>query len=135
MSHDPTVAVVDLLDGDSALGLTPGTNLFEGSVLPAVGGAPANSVFVLASSGPEPVRVMGQSREIRFPIVQITVRWMPQGTGRVKAKAIMDSLQGQSIASYMDLKLSGSEPFSLGQDQEGNYQWLISLLLTYEETA
>lgn len=121
----------DAIDGDSSLGLTSGTNLFASQIRAASAQIPKDCVFVIGESGPEPIRSMGQSEEVRIAFTQIVVRWSKFAAGSTTARAIMDSLQGSSISGYLDLVALQSEPTVLGEDSEGLHLWSISYQLVY----
>lgn len=119
----------------AGLGFTRGTNIFPGPVKGPDSRFPKSCVFCVPAPGAEPQRVMGQSVEVRYTIINVTYRAAKFAAGDAKARAIQNALQGAVISGYMDIKALQSSPAAIGQDGEGNYLWSMGFQLTFEETA
>lgn len=129
---DPVSDFVDYLDGDSTLGLTKGTDLFEGP-LRAVGDyVQRNAVFVHSIGGPEPQRVMTQTSEIQRVVLSVTTRWDRYSAGNTKAQAVQNALQGASISGYLDVRSTESLPTLIGQDAQANSLFMSMFELVRE---
>lgn len=130
---DPVSDLVDYLDGDSALGLVKGTDLFQGPMRGVSDDVGRDAVFISAIGGPAPQRFMGQEREFRRVLLTVRVRWGKFAGGHAKSQAIQNTLQGASISGYLDVKSSESFPTYIGQDESGNHIFLSNYELAYEE--
>jgi hypothetical protein len=134
LTHNPAKDVRTILNDDSALGLTTGTDLFLGPSRAVGAQVPADAVFVFGNSGIPPLRSMGEVAEIRRPLVNIRVRWSSFGPGDTKIRAIMNLLQAEPIATYLSkVLLTESEPLPLGQDAQGNHMWSLGCEVIYRE--
>lgn len=135
MSTNPVADLVDFLDADSSIGLTKGTDLFQGTMRGVSDDVPRNAVFVYSEGGVDPQRFMTQVTEIRYTLIAVRTRWSKFAGGNAKAQAIQNALQGASISGYMDIVASESLPTSLGQDESGNHLFLSVFRMTFERTA
>lgn len=134
MTHNPAKDIRDLLDGDSALGLTTGTDLFLGQQRAIGAQIPADAVFVAGNSGLPPIRTMGETEEIRRALVTVRVRWSSFGAGDQKVRDIMNFLQAEPILTYLsNVLLTESEPLPLGEDDQGNHMWSFGCEVVYRE--
>ncbi len=134
MTHNPALDVATLLDGDSGLALTLGTDLFCSTQRAISAQVPTNAVFVFGNSGITPLKSMGEVAEIRRPLINIRVRWASFGGGDTKVRAIMNLLQAGVIATYLSkVWLTESEPLPLGEDDLGNHLWSLGCMIVYRE--
>lgn len=117
----------------AGLSLTKGTNLFVSHPRDASNQIPKNAVFITGSSGPSPQRVMGRSLEIRWPTIQVRVRWSTFSGGDTKARAIFDNLRNASISGYLDVAAINSEPDPVLQDDVGLHYWGMFFSMPYIE--
>ncbi len=132
-----TVPATDVATELAAAGisLTLGTNLFTGPIRDVSASVPKNSVFVKGLPGGLPERTMGESDELRSPLVSVQVRWTTFGDGDTKVRQIQEALQAVSISGYLDVAAQQSEPLVLPQDNEGLHQWSMIFLLKYLDAA
>lgn len=135
MTHNPARSLMNSLDGDSALGLTKGTNLFYGTIRSTSSFVSKNAVFLLGAAGPPPLRSMQQVDEIRTAFINIQVRWNKFSTGDQKVRDIMNFVQALSVATFIDVRNSQSEPSFIGEEGEGNFLWSLGVEMTYIEIA
>jgi len=134
VTHDPIDAMLTQITG-AGLGFTRGTDAFRGPPRGPSSKFPVQSLFINLEPGAPPQRFMGQSEEIRNPIVSVRIRWTKFAPGHSKSKDVQNSLQADSISGYLDLSALGSAPTYLGEDNEGHHHWLIQFSLVFEETA
>lgn len=132
MSKNPPLDVANFIAG-AGLGLILGSNLFLGYLRAESSMIPSNAVFVSGGSARPPSRVMGESSEIRYPLVNVRVRWTRFEEGDVKARGIFDALRAANVAGYLDLSSIQSEPLPLSLSTEAKNFWFMSFLLAYSE--
>jgi len=132
MAKNPPLDVATFLSG-KGIGLTLGTNLFVGTLRAESSLIPSDVVFVSGGSSQSPSRVMGQSFEIRYPLVNVRVRWTRFEEGDAKARLIFDSLRAASISGYLDVAAVQSEPLLLSVSTEAKHFWFMSFVLPYQE--
>ncbi len=132
MTHTPAQAIATEI-GTQVGALTLGTNLFHSTVRAPDVLVPKDCVFAWNGGGVPPLRTMGEPDEIRSAIVMVGVRDSKYADGNSLAILIMNSLQAQSIATYLDLELVNSSPRSLGQDADGLHHFGMEFILTYQE--
>lgn len=121
----------------SGISLTQGTNLFTGPIreVSSVGNVPKDAVFVKGLPGGLPERTMGQEDEIRSPLVTIQVRNTGFNDGDTGARDIQEVMQGVEINGYLDIDAQQSEPFYIGQDNEGLHMWSLIYRLKYIDNS
>lgn len=78
---------------------------------------------------------MGESFEIRYPLVNVRVRWARFEEGSVKVREIFNALRAASILGYLDVSSIQSEPLLLSASTEAKNFWFMSFLLVYQEGA
>jgi len=135
MTFDPPLAIANMLDADSGLELTLGTNLFASMVRAASSTIPINAVFVYGAPGTPVLRVMGDGSEIRRPVVLVRVRWGSFVPGLAKMRAIQDFLVGNRPSGYLDIYTLQSEPDNLGSDSLGYHMWSLGVSVAYNNVA
>ncbi len=128
----PANDIATELDG-AGISLTLGTNLFTGPFreVSAITGVPKDSVFVKGLPGGIPERTMGQSDEIRSPLVSVQVRNTSFNSGDTKVRDIQETLTAVVISGYLDIATQQSEPLYIGQDNEGLHMWSMIYSLKY----
>jgi len=126
----PANDVATELNG-AGISLTLGTNLFTGPLREVSSFTPKNSVFVKGLPGGIPERTMGQSDEIRSPLVSVQVRNTSFNGGDTKVRDIQETLAGVTISGYLDVEAQQSEPLYIGQDNEGLHMWSMIYSLKY----
>ena len=126
----PATDVATELAG-AGIGLTLGTNLFMGPMRDASASVPKNAVFVKGLPGGLPQRTMGESDEIRSPLVSVNVRWTTFDAGDTKIRQVQEALQAATISGYIDVVAQQSEPLVLGQDNEGLHLFMMIFSLKY----
>ncbi len=126
----PATDVATELAG-AGIGLTLGTNLFMGPMRDASASVPKNVVFVKGLPGGLPQRTMGESDEIRSPLVSVNVRWTTFDAGDTKIRQVQEALQAATISGYIDVVAQQSEPLVLGQDNEGLHLFMMIFSLKY----
>ena len=121
---------------DAATAYTEDTDLFRGPVLPpgVVGGShpiPQKAVFVRFASGSPPVVHRSSSVEEKEWLVDIIVRGEPltYGTTRTSAQAILDAVNDNPPANYVDAKTMTSHPQWIDRDDAGSDYFLITVRL------
>jgi len=134
MSKNPPLDVANFLAG-AGLGLTLGTNLFIGFMRAESSLIASDAVFVSGGSARSPSRTMGESFEIRYPLVNVRVRWARFEEGSVKVREIFNALRAASILGYLDVSSIQSEPLLLSASTEAKNFWFMSFLLVYQEGA
>ncbi len=132
--RNPPKDIVAHLDA-AAIGLTKGTDLFASRPRTETSNIPANSVFIYGLPGAAPTRVMGQVEEILAPVVMILVRNRSYSTGDALGRTIRDTLQAASVSPYLDVVAQSSEVESIGQDNDGNHQFMLGFEVAYIEAA
>ena len=133
---NPALDIATELDGNSAVGLTIGTDLFVGQQRDVSSQTPKNSVFIFGNSGVPPIRSMGEVEEIRRVLINIRVRWSSFEDGDTKIRVIMNFLQALEISGYISsVMLTESEPLILGQDGQGLHMWSLGAEIVYREVA
>jgi len=120
---------------DAGIGFTKGVNIFTGSLRAAKGVIPVNAAFVNGVDGLPPIRSMGEVEEILTSVVSITLRWGTSGGGDSLMRTVRDTVQGASITGYLDVLAQGSEPIPLGEDADGNHQFMAMVEMTYIQAA
>ena len=126
----PATDVATELAG-AGIGLTLGTNLFMGQIRNVSASVPKNAVFVKGLPGGLPQRTMGESDEIRSPLVSVNVRWTTFDGGDTKIRQVQEALQAATISGYIDVVAQQSEPLVLGQDNEGLHLFMMIFSLKY----
>lgn len=132
--RNPAQDTVDHLAG-AGLGLTKGTDLFASMPRAQTNNIPANSVFVYGLPGGAPTRAMGEVEEILVPVVMVVVRHRSYSTGDALGRSIRDSMQAADISPYLDVVAQSSELEPIGQDNDGNHQFMLGFELSYVEAA
>lgn len=132
---NPVSDLVNTLDGDSALGLTKGTDLWQGPSRGPNDNIPIDSVFVYSDGGLDPQRFMGQVSEIREALLIVRTRSHKFTVGNLRAQAIQNTLQGAVISGYLDIVATESLPVSLGVDENGNHLFMSIFKMVFEEVA
>jgi len=127
---DPAMDVANYLE-NQGIG-TVNTDIFIGHIRPASQHVPVNSIFVQNTGGRPPQRFLRTKTEIRYPSVQVLVRWSSYEAGQAKAEAIYDALESASISGYLDIVADQSAPLYLGLDENNNYGWSLNFTLTYQ---
>jgi len=130
----PATDVATELAG-AGIGLTLGTNLFTGGIRDVRTGIPKNAVFVKGLPGGLPQRTMGESDEIRSPLVSVNVRWTNFDGGDTKIRQVQEALQAAAISGYIDVVAQQSEPLVLGQDNEGLHLFMMVFSLKYIDAS
>lgn len=115
----------------AGISLTLGTNIFTGPLREVSDSIPKNAVFVKGLPGGLPERTMGQINELRSPLVSVQTRWTTFNGGDTKVRAIQEALHAVAINGYLDVVAQQSEPFYLGQDNEGLHLWSMIYSLKY----
>jgi len=110
---------------------TVGANIFVSPVRPVSQYVPVNSIFVLETGGYPPQRVHSNRSELRYPSIQIIVRWNDFANGYTKAQAIYDVLRAPHIPGYWDVLPDQSGSIYLGQDENSNYLWSLNFTAKY----
>lgn len=119
----------------SGIGLTIGTNLFQGSPLQVQTGMPSQSVFCELLGGygtPQrylqgPYNEAGVGVQAREPRVHITVRSNPhdyQG-GQTLARNVRDSLHDVPISGYDAVRIEQQEALFVYQTNNGEFVWTM----------
>lgn len=111
------------------------SNVFIGLLRGVGTSVPANSLFIAGDAGNVPSRFMGQVTEVRHPVVHIRIRWGTFGGGDTIIRVLQDFLQAVTIAGYLDVVAMQSEPVPLGSDNSGNFLWIMSYRMVYEDAA
>ncbi len=133
---NPVNALRDLIDGDSSLAFTKGTDLFTGPLRPiADSKLPVNALFVLGRPSVIPLRVMGEVNEIRTLGVELILRYNEYNPGRLKAIDIMNCLLGQTPTGFLDTYTIQSEPLHSGPDNANYHKFNIVYMMVYEQAA
>jgi hypothetical protein len=139
MSADPGGDVRTALNG-AGIGLTAGTNLFDGPEQPYGTGVPHAATFVLPTGGPAPRPFIGMSVELRHPYVQVTSRSDPDdyNGGEAQARAIRDALHRQVVArgvggDYTECIALQDAPNYLGMDRHRRHRWTNNFQLWHRE--
>lgn len=136
---DPAFEVASFLS-NAGLNLDIGNSLFISTIRDL--GNPNliadTCVFVYARSGRIPTRSMGGIFEIRYPVVNITVRSKIYADGRKLAIDIMNTLRNATTSGLnplpaLDIESLQSEPDASGQDNEGRFLWNMSFVVKYQE--
>lgn len=115
----------------AGLGLTTGTNLFTGLPRAISDDTPVNAVFVYGLDGVPPYRLMGEPDEVLTAVVNVTVRWGTYGAGDTKIRDIRDQIQAATVSGYLDVVAQTPEPVQLGQDDDGNHSFMITVEMTH----
>jgi len=113
------------LNGD--LGLTKGTNLFEGAVTDLKNIIPDFSIFCRGIGGPAADRVFQLAYEITKAQISIYVRSNinERTIARSKMQCIYDYLKSEIPDNYLDCRCLQSQPQELGRDDKG--RWLFTM--------
>ena len=130
----PATDVATELAG-AGIGLTLGTNLFMGPMRDASASVPKNAVFVKGLPGGLPQRTMGESDEIRSPLVSVNVRWTTFDAGDTKIRQVQEALQAATISGYIDVVAQQSEPLVLPPDNEGLHMFMMIFSLKYIDAS
>ena len=131
---NPSVDIAASIVGGGLAGITAG-NTLSGLIRDANDYVPINALFIGGDAGPQPLRVMGEDKEIRTAIVHIRVRWNSFGPGDGKVRLLQEFLQKVAIAGYLDVTAMQSEPVPLGSDGNGNFLWIMSYMMVYEDAS
>lgn len=139
MSADPGGDIRAVLTA-AGIGLTEGTNLFDGPEQPESTGMPHAAAFVLPYGGAPTVAFLGGTTEERFPLVQILYRSDPDdyNGGEETARDIRDAIHHVSIAravggTYTDCTVQSSAPLYIGIDEHRRHRWTINAELWHRE--
>ncbi len=119
----------------AGIGLTTGTNIFTGSMRAAKGSVPVDAAFVTGIDGVPPVRSMQETEEILTVVISVILRWGTFAGGDTKMRDIRDNIQSATISGYLDVVAQSSEPISLGEDADGNHQFMLAAEMTYIQVA
>lgn len=127
--------VTDLVNflSTNVVGITSGTNLFQGPPRGPNNRFPGRSVFVTGLGGAEAARVMQEVSETRFAVLNVLTRWRGFAAGNTLTRLIQDTLQAADISGYLDVVALQSEPTFIGEDAENNFLWSMGYQLVYEE--
>jgi len=117
----------DMLEAESSLSLTFGTNLFIGKE-PTT---PTNSVTIFDTPGANPMLTVNNDEDYRFPSAQIRIRNNSYLTGRSMAEDIYTFLHGKNHETWNSTVYQFircvNEPYHLGNDENGHPWWIINL--------
>jgi hypothetical protein len=132
MATAPDQDLVTLLNG--AIGsLTENTNLFKGKMQPVSSYVPADSVFCLSSGGPAPQAYAdGSAVEQYHPAVQIMIRNTNFLTGQTLARSVRNAVNHATISGYIDVRIGGSDPLYINEEETGFHLWSINVELWHE---
>jgi len=116
---------------------TVGTDLFRGVVRPrdTVTGMPVNAVFCRATNSGAPSGTLSDQDILRSATVQVWVRYATYDAGDAQAQNIYDYLGANTPDGYLNLALTTSNPFFIGQDRSGFYEWTMNAELLYDATV
>ena len=116
---------------------TVGTNLFRGAVRPrdTVTGMPVNAIFCRATGSAAPNGTFSDQDVLRSATIQVWVRYATYDAGDQQAQEIFDYLGANTPDNYLNLGLLSSNPFFIGQDRSGFYEWSINVELLYDATT
>lgn len=131
MSLRPPTDIATYLDANSTA-LTFGTNLFVGPVRAVSDGVPVQSVFILGSGADPPDRVFGVERELRRPVLQVSVRAATFSAGNSLARSIYGILQSATPDGYKDLSCRQSGPVLTGYNQNTHYVFTYDWDVPYD---
>lgn len=139
MSADPGGDVRTALNA-AGIGLTGGTNLFDGPEQPQGTNVPHEAAFVLPTGGPSPASFIGMTEEMRYPYVQVLNRSDPDdyNGGEAQARAIRDALHRQVVArgvggNYTECMALQDGPNYLGMDRHRRHRWTSNFRLWHRE--
>lgn len=138
MAHIPKDPVADTIDQIAIGGYgTVGTDLFRGVVRPrdTVTGMPVNAVFCRATSSGAPSGTFSDQDILRSATVQVWVRYATYDAGDLRTQKIYDYLAENTPEGYLNLAMNTSNPFFIGQDRSGFYEWSINAELLYDAVA
>ena len=127
MANLPSADIIALLEADSSLALTAGTNLFGGD-LPTT---PNNCVAVVDTMGLEEKGSLDTSETIKQPSVQIVVRHNKYDTGGALMQNILDYLrtitnQTEGGTKYLQLFFSSGINW-IGRDENDRHVFSKSI--------
>lgn len=118
--------IKDMLDGDSSLGLTYGTDLFIGKE-PS---SPDNCVTIIDTGGYPPMRAVDTSVKYFYSSVQIRIRNKRYTDGYAVARDVFDSLHNRAQETWngtlYTVIQAADEPALLGWDGNNRPQFIIN---------
>lgn len=125
---DPAADLVTFLAGAS-LGLTAGTNLFEGEIREATDSIPSAAVFVQGTSGPPPEPYLASAGSFWRARVRIYVRGAAgdNADAQTLAQNILAATHLASISGYIAIFSQVSMPEYLGADAAQRGIFLVLL--------
>jgi hypothetical protein len=121
--------------GTQVADLTLGTNLFYGPVTPD----PVEGCWVFPTGGPPPERFLGEIPTMKHFGIQIRVRGDKEQftTGQALAREVSDALiaatHDSAFNAYLDIEVTQSQPFYLGQDDRGLPEWSQNVEAIFKE--
>lgn len=124
---DHVAAVLALIATDAAW--TTDTNLFRGAMQPVDTGVPQEAIFVLNTSGPEPINFIA-SQEWR-PRAQVVYRGNRglYGTSYATARAIFALVHDVVPAGYFECRSISSGPNDLSGGSNNNEEDIFTINL------
>lgn len=138
MTQQPDKDVATALQsaGLGTMSQTPGPQtLAWGPPLdPTEPGAAGIALWVFVTGGREPVPHIDGGRTGDYaPDIQVRVRSGADAweAGQALARAVRDALHCKPPAGYYDLRAASSEPFFLGQDDSGFFEWSVTFTIAW----
>lgn len=124
----------------AGIGLTAGTNLFDGPEVGQGTGVPHEACFVLSYGGAPTIAHMGKGYEERYPMVQVRVRSGVDdyAGGEALSRAVLHAIHHRAVARsiggyYTDVTVQQSEPLYIGHDNDRCHRWSINVELWHRE--
>lgn len=121
-----SVDIKDILEAETALGLTHVTNLFIGKE-PA---SPLDCVTIFDTPGLPPQLTFNRTERYEYPSIQIRVRNSSYASGWDLAQDIVDVLHGRAHetwnAAYYSAIICTSGPALLDWDERGKARFIIN---------
>ena len=118
--------------GSNDARLTLGENLFNGPSFPGAGLA----VFCIVSGGALPVTIVGTTTGVYSSRVDIRIRGErgKYDEGVTFAKQVQQAIQYSQLGTdFIMVRVTGSSPAYIGQNNNGDPEWVIFTLVTFEE--
>lgn len=113
------------------LGMTLGTDIFEGPPVDDNGLTSDPSVFVQNTGGQSVEEALGRGSAILWPTVQLTTRSAKRTTAQSKARAAAYIVLDQAAPTgYVSCDLLDSDPLLVEVDDKGRYYFSTNLRLT-----
>ena len=112
--------------------LTLGENLFHGPIFEGTG----ISVFCIVTGGYFPTAILGNSGGVYKSSVDIRIRGdrNKYDEGLTLAKEIQEAVEFSSLGTdYIMARVENSMPSYIGQNNNGDPEWVIFLVCTYKE--